>query len=1707
MLLAAAMLVTTLQPVAPAAAADMPQAEFGQIVDMRRMELAPGATYTWYDMTIPRGAQKMHFVEFDPTAPHLELQAGTKSGKVYGFQRVTEMADYADAPGNRVIAGINADFFDISGHATGLPNGLFVGDGTILNSAASPYAFGLKADGTALYGTPTLTKTVTIDGVTTNLTHINRYREENQLVLYTNDYYTSTKTSSSGDEIVLEVLEGAVKSGETMRLKVAEVRRGAGDTPLSAGIVVLSASGTARSALAGLEVGDEVTASFALGGEWSDVTVAVGGQGPLIKDGVVQDVGPAGVHPRTAIGTKADGTVVLFEIDGRAPGFSEGVETSELGRILKDIGVVNAVNLDGGGSSTFVARLPGETARKMLNRGSDGGERATGNGLLLVNTAPEGDAAKLVAQPSFERVLAGSKFAWKAAGVDAYGHPAAVADPMTWSVDPSLGTFDGAGVFTAGSTAGEGSFTVQAGGVSGTGGVEVVDALTELRFPDALKAFKSGETAALTVTALRNGQVVQADNGVFEWRIEGPIGTIDGNGVFQATSENSKTGKIFVKYGNVETSMDVEVGTPPVVLEDFENGIANYMASGAAYNTVAIAEETNEDFVRYGGKALRLEYDFVGRTGTSGAYLAARSVSQRIQVPGYPEKISMWVYGDGQKHWLRGQMRDGNNSAFPIDFTSQTVGVTWTGWQYVEAVVPKGRPLPLTMDLPVRYMETSNNNKTKGVIYVDQIRALYGPIVEDRTPPNVRGMSPADGQIVKTATPTIKAIAEDDRYDPVTSPGTTLIDPNRIRMYVDGQLVPHGLYPPKGEISYIPTEPLDEGPHTVKLSVRDLDGNVKVAEWKFYVDLDSPKFKYAVPETVYAGNTTTLDIKGYKASLLQGGFLEFAFDPAKTEGYEIVPGPKLSAANVSGTVNGGAVRVDLAGLDAAGLTDDDVIAQVRYKVKRDAAGVNEIALASGSVSFAGRSTPIGFFAEPVSSAIGTQLELTWNYEGITQGYETVFAITDADGAPVEGATLIADGVEVSDGSGPVRSDASGVLVTDALTQTARTVRLQAAAGERHSRVAAFAVSPLAGSLTPYNISVAMSEDPTTSRRLSWNTNPGVEDTVVEVVASSAFAASGGFESSAGVVRYEGTNRMYHTNNDGTIRVHKAVADGLEPDTEYVYRVGDGAGYVSAAGTFRTAPVDGDRTKFLFFGDSQASDAAGFALWRETLLRGAADAPDAEFIVHAGDIVDHGHEEEQWNLWFAAAQDVLMNTTLVGIVGNHEVTGENPDAEGDEGQDFLSHFNFPENGIDPLKGTNYSFDYKNIHFAVLNSEYYFEEQRDWLRDDLAGTDRPWKIVLFHRGPYGSYYSTEQVKTYWTPVFDEFGVDLVLNGHDHVYMKSYPMKGGVPVEPGEGTVYVIGGSSGPKFYDRVEQPWQEKVYDRNIQIYSTVEVDGNALTLVAKAIDTGEEIDRFTLRKPDPIVGIDLSGPAELTAGLSAATVVEAVYASGVRTPVGGGATYGSSDPSVATVDAAGTVAAIGPGTAVITAQYGAWSDSFALQVSPPVMTGIEIVGPSWMTKGVDGSLAVAAVYNNGVREVVADGVAYASSEPSVVSVDGKGRIRANREGATVISAVYGSWNAVYTIQVVPLEAVVAAIEVAGPASLPSGDTGALTVTAVYADGTRAVLGAKDAAYESSEPSIVSVDAEGRIRANRAGEAVVTIAYGGRTAEVRVVVTGK
>ena len=275
----------------------------------------------------------------------------------------------------------------------------------------------------------------------------------------------------------------------------------------------------------------------------------------------------------------------------------------------------------------------------------------------------------------------------------------------------------------------------------------------------------------------------------------------------------------------------------------------------------------------------------------------------------------------------------------------------------------------------------------------------------------------------------------------------------------------------------------------------------------------------------------------------------------------------------------------------------------------------------------------------------------------------------------------------------------------------------------------------------------------------------------------------------------------------------------------MYRVGDASlNLWSDIGSFVTADGD-DEFTFINLTDTQAKTEDEAILSSETFAKASETVEDSEFILENGDIVDTGLNESQWGWVLDHSKESLMNTTFVSSAGNHD---EDP-------QSFIEHFNLntPE-GSSTKTGAYYSYDYDNAHFIVLNTnedseEYrnFTPEQIEWLRADIkAAQDNEnidWIIANIHKGPYTtSNHATDDdimgkngVREEIPPLLYELGVDLVLQGHDHIYARTKPIQDGNAVEADkvtedyngieveysvnpDGTIYVIPATAGPKVY---------------------------------------------------------------------------------------------------------------------------------------------------------------------------------------------------------------------------------------------------------------------------------------------------------------------
>ena len=408
-----------------------------------------------------------------------------------------------------------------------------------------------------------------------------------------------------------------------------------------------------------------------------------------------------------------------------------------------------------------------------------------------------------------------------------------------------------------------------------------------------------------------------------------------------------------------------------------------------------------------------------------------------------------------------------------------------------------------------------------------------------------------------------------------------------------------------------------------------------------------------------------------------------------------------------------------------------------------------------------------------------------------------------------------------------------------------------------------------------NVSITMAEDTTTQRGVCWHTE---EDSATAVQFVIADKYDGTFE---GAKTFRGRTEAFKD-----IFVHKVTLTALKPGTEYVYRVGDDVkNEWSEIGTFRTD--DGDENfKFIAIADVQAGNEDNF-IKASNVMKAAYDTmPDAEFYTSLGDYVNDCTQEE-WDWYFEKFSFANSSLAIAPVAGNHDGNITNKINHGW----FNNMFNLdvaPDECI-TAEGVYYAFDYGNAHIVVLNTNDMYPmtiQQVNWIKNEMNASDAQWKIILMHRAFYSAGKNlikpdTIIMREQLLPVFDELGVDLVMAGHDHVYMRTNQVKGDKLVEDvtyvtemfngvettfavdPDGACHILPGTAGTKTYSINDYVF-DCVFDSNIVancfsqrdigdrgIFSTVEVQGGKLVYNAYAVDyetcEKELVDTYAIMK--------------------------------------------------------------------------------------------------------------------------------------------------------------------------------------------------------------------------------------------------------------------
>ena len=403
---------------------------------------------------------------------------------------------------------------------------------------------------------------------------------------------------------------------------------------------------------------------------------------------------------------------------------------------------------------------------------------------------------------------------------------------------------------------------------------------------------------------------------------------------------------------------------------------------------------------------------------------------------------------------------------------------------------------------------------------------------------------------------------------------------------------------------------------------------------------------------------------------------------------------------------------------------------------------------------------------------------------------------------------------------------------------------------------------------PDHIVLNFSEDPATTISVTWRTSKEVKSAYGEIAKAHANPAFIGraevFEATTENINYSNVVSKYDRDDPkknifNTINhnYHSITFRELEPNTIYAYRVGDGKIW-SEWVQFKTAHKSNAPFSFLYVGDAQNYV---LELWSRLIRESYRKAPDASFIIHAGDLIDDAHDEHQWHEWFMAGGYIHRTLPSMMVPGNHEY---NPFVQQDIDESIKrlsvqwnKQFTLPNNGVMGIKETNYYIDYQGVRFLALNSNMMIEEQAKWLEQVLKNNPNKWTVATFHHPIFSASRGrdNEELRTLWKPIFDKYGVDIALQGHDHTYTRGrvqpyeQNLLSGQNVKDVTGTVYVVSVSGG-KMY-KVKPGWEqyEALRDKvgnNKQLFQVISVDGDKLSYKSYTA-IGELFDAFDIIK--------------------------------------------------------------------------------------------------------------------------------------------------------------------------------------------------------------------------------------------------------------------
>lgn len=685
---------------------------FGQEVllyeEVTGFPVTGGVTYEAKTLFTSQGWQKIHILKVNLDSDNVDVDTIIGKNGLSQRDSLSRMVQDSGA-----VAGINGDFFITA--TPSAPIGPQISNGKLIATPLND--MNMSAIGLTFDKIPEILKLefsgrlIAPDRSYFTVEGVNKIRNSyNNIFVYTPDFGTTTPKPGEGapnltfatvkDNRIVSISEG----------QTAEIPRD--------GLVLMAWGEGGNFLKTRFSIGDPIELDLKFNPDISNLKMLLGGGAVLVENGQIpktfsHDI--AGTHPRTAIGFTADRkTMIMVVVDGRQSQ-SRGMTQQELAQLMLSLGAYDALNLDGGGSSTMVVKPFDEAQVKVINSPSGGVQRLIPNALGIFAKAPVGDIYGLKITASSFNIAKGGHRTFHVIAYDKnYNIVDCDLSQVHWSVSGDMGYFNG-NVFTA-LKSGKAQIEATLGNIKATQEIRVLDDGVRLSIDPEKVHVNPGSKAVFNVYVTDSrGFKAPLESLDVNLKVVGEIGTA--SGLEFTAGQKPSSGAVVAEFAGLQATALVQTGYESTIIDSFESIQGKSFSSYPEYVKGSFNITSLPDPVYSGQFSGKLTYDFTGGTATRAAYLTFQNGGKTL--PEGTVKFGLQVFGQGQGEWLRAAVLDATGKETLLDLAKS---VDWHGWRWVEVKLPAGKA-PFKIKT-IYVAETNPDKKTTGAIYLDDLTAI-----------------------------------------------------------------------------------------------------------------------------------------------------------------------------------------------------------------------------------------------------------------------------------------------------------------------------------------------------------------------------------------------------------------------------------------------------------------------------------------------------------------------------------------------------------------------------------------------------------------------------------------------------------------------------------------------------------------------------------------------------------------------------------------------------------------------------------------------------------------------------------------------------------------------------------------------------------------------------------------------------------------------